>query len=68
VISPPPCSACGRPVAMARAYCVYCGASLSAETLEAAALAMPRVKEWIDGHAVVKTVAIRDRLVNIVVK
>ena len=30
---------------MARAYCVYCGASLSAETLEAAALAARRVQQ-----------------------
>jgi hypothetical protein len=33
------CPACARPVAMARASCVYCGAALSAEQVTAAAAA-----------------------------
>ncbi len=37
------CPACARPIAMARANCVYCGAALSAEGLQAAALAAQRI-------------------------
>lgn len=37
------CPACARPVAMARANCVYCGAALSTEILEEASLAARRV-------------------------
>ncbi len=37
------CPACARPIAMARASCVYCGAALSAEALEEAALSAQRI-------------------------
>jgi hypothetical protein len=37
------CAVCARPVAMARASCIYCGAPISAEVQEAAALAAQRV-------------------------
>lgn len=37
------CPACARPIAMARASCVYCGAALSAEALEEAAHAARRI-------------------------
>src|SRR4029079_4279160 len=37
------CPACARPIAMARANCMYCGAALSAEVQEAAATAAKRV-------------------------
>lgn len=37
------CPACARPIAMARASCVYCGAALSAEALEVAALSAQRI-------------------------
>ena len=37
------CPACARPIAMARANCVYCGAALSAEALEEAARAAQRI-------------------------
>ena len=37
------CPACARPIAMARANCVYCGAALSAEGLQAAALAAQKI-------------------------
>lgn len=37
------CPACARPIAMARANCVYCGAALSAAALEEAAQAAQRI-------------------------
>ena len=37
------CPACARPIAMARANCVYCGAVLSVEALEEAAQAAQRI-------------------------
>ncbi len=37
------CPACSRPIAMARASCVYCGASLSTEAVEAASAAARKV-------------------------
>src|SRR6187399_2076554 len=37
------CPSCARPIAMARPNCVYCGAALSAEALEEAALAAQRI-------------------------
>jgi hypothetical protein len=37
------CPACARPVAMARANCMYCGAALSAELQEAAAASAKKV-------------------------
>ena len=37
------CPACSRPIAMARATCMYCGAALSDEVREQAALAARRV-------------------------
>ncbi len=39
------CPACQRPVAVARARCVYCGAPLPSETMEEASLAARRVLE-----------------------
>ena len=39
------CHACARPIAMARANCVYCGAALSAEGLEEAAQAAQRIRQ-----------------------
>jgi len=36
--------------------------------LEAAALALPKVREWTDGKAVAKVIVVKDKLVNIVVK
>ncbi len=41
--------------------------SLEAE-LEAKALCLPKVLEWIEGKTVVKKIVVRDKLVNIVVK
>lgn len=37
------CPACARPIAMARAHCVYCGATLSAEALDEAARSAQRI-------------------------
>lgn len=42
------CPACSRPIAMARANCVYCGAALSGEAVEGAALAARRVLQSKD--------------------
>ncbi len=39
------CPACARPIAMARANCLYCGAALPAEGQEAAARAAERVQK-----------------------
>src|SRR5262245_50962920 len=37
------CPACARPIAMARAHCVYCGAALPAEAVEEATRASRQV-------------------------
>ena len=42
------CPACARPIAMARARCVYCGAALPAEALEEATRAAQKVLQSTD--------------------
>ena len=42
-------------------------AGTSQDELERSALALPKVKEWIDGKKIAKVVVVKDKLVNIVV-
>ncbi|MNJ03826.1 Leucine--tRNA ligase [compost metagenome] len=47
---------------------VKIAADLSQEAMQEAAFALPKVKELTDGKSVVKVVAVKGKLVNIVVK
>ena len=43
-------------------------AGVDEATLKAAAIALPKVIEWMGGKEIVKVIVVRDKLVNIVVK